>query len=276
MSTDSYPLGIERGRLTDAQLARLVKAIDPSHVESKRGLAYMAQHEVRAELTRIFGFGNWDSSVTEMQLVYEYDQMGSADDGGPNGKNMDKRYYVACYRARVHLHIRSLDGKPVAEFDEWHVEANSPLPNRGEAHAMAVTSVESYALRRAAIGLGDRFGLGLYDKGQTKPLVKNSLQLLDRKPPAPPAEKKEVEGVTVQMTVTGVEPGSEEASAAAAQAAAANALAGAFAHPQGRRGPQRAVASRPDHVHTNGEQSFMSPGPVADVSPYTEGPAIEP
>lgn len=271
MSADSNHLGVERGRLTDAQLARLVKAIDPTHVESKRGLAYMAQHEVRAELTRIFGFGNWDSQVLSMELVYEYDQMGSADDGGPGGKNMDKRYYVACYRAHVQLRIRSLDGKPIAEFDEWHVEANSPLPNRGEAHAMATTSVESYALRRAAIGLGDRFGLGLYDKGQTKPLIKGTLQLIERAPKAPAAGQP-----AVAMTVTGVEQGSEAASEAAAKVAAASAVAGAFAHPEGRRGPQRAVTAGEGKVHTDGDQSFASTGPVSDVSYYAEGPAVEP
>ncbi len=48
---------------------------------------------------------------------------------------------------------------------------------------MAITSVESYALRRAAIGLGDRLGLGLYDNGETKPLVKGTLQLTDPESP---------------------------------------------------------------------------------------------
>ena len=55
--------------LTKAQVARLSKAIDPSHVEKKQGLSYMAQHEVRAELTRIFGYGNWDSQVESMDLL---------------------------------------------------------------------------------------------------------------------------------------------------------------------------------------------------------------
>lgn len=44
---------------------------------------------------------------------------------------------------------------------------------------MAITSVESYALRRAAIGLGDRLGLGLYDEGKTTPLVRGTLQMTD-------------------------------------------------------------------------------------------------
>lgn len=154
--------------LTKMQIKRLSKAIDPNHVESKRGLAYMAQHEVRAELTRIFGFGNWDSKVESMDLLWEdtYEKDG-------------KTYYRACYQASVRLTIRDYWGNEVCSFVEWHAEANSGLPDRGEAYAMAITSVESYALRRAAIGLGDRLGLGLYDGGKITPLVKGTLQTLD-------------------------------------------------------------------------------------------------
>lgn len=164
--------------LTRQQVIRLLNAIDPNHVEKKQGLSYIAQHQARAEMTRIFGPGNWDSDVTEMELVYEYDQLGSNEDGS-NVKNKDKRYYIACYRAKVIVRIRDYWGNEVATFGEWHVEANSPLPSRGEAHAMAVTSVESYALRRALIGLGDRLGLGLYEGGSLAPLVGGTLFLSD-------------------------------------------------------------------------------------------------
>lgn len=164
--------------LTKEQIKRLSKAIDPNHVEKKQGLSYMAQHEVRAELTRIFGFGNWDSQVESMSLLWE-------DNYEKNGKT----YFRACYMASVRLNIRDYNGDHVCSFVEYHAEANSGLPDRGEAHAMAITSVESYALRRAAIGLGDRLGLGLYAGGQTIPLVKGTLQSID--PESPQHEKKE-------------------------------------------------------------------------------------
>ena len=167
--------------LTKAQVARLSKAIDPSHVEKKQGLSYMAQHEVRAELTRIFGYGNWDSQVESMDLLYETElQKGMPQ--YPN-KGDGRPYYVVAYRASVRLNIRDYEGKHVASFVEYHAEENAPLPNRGEAHAMAITSVESYALRRAALGLGDRLGLGLYNNGQITPLVKGTLQIIDEDSP---------------------------------------------------------------------------------------------
>jgi len=158
--------------LTRMQITRLMKAIDPNHVDKKRGLSYMAQHEVRAELTRIFGYGNWDSQVEEMTRLWEdtYDKDG-------------KTYYRVCYRAGIRLNVRDYWGHHICSFVEYHAEANSGLPDRGEAEAMAITSVESYALRRAALGLGDRLGLGLYNDGQITPLVRGSLQFTDPESP---------------------------------------------------------------------------------------------
>lgn len=160
--------------LTRAQIERLLRGIDPGHVDKKQGLSYMAQHEVRAELTRIFGIGNWDSQVESMELLWESE--GPSADG-------KKTMYRACYKAGVRLNIRDYWGNPVCSFVEYHAEANSNLPDRGEAHAMAITSVESYALRRAAIGLGDRLGLGLYNDGKAEPLVRGTLQLTDKESP---------------------------------------------------------------------------------------------
>ena len=167
--------------LTKAQIARLSKAIDPNHVEKKQGLAYMAQHEVRAELTRIFGYGNWDAQVESMDLLYETELAKGMPQYPKNGDG--RPYFVVAYRASVRLNIRDYQGKHIASFVEYHAEENAPLPNRGEAHAMSITSVESYALRRAAIGLGDRLGLGLYDGGKITPLVKGTLQTIDEESP---------------------------------------------------------------------------------------------
>ncbi len=163
--------------LTRLQVERLLRGIDPKHVENKRGLSYISQHQARAELTRIFGFGNWDTQVEEMTLLYE--KMIERGDPQYPRSGDGKPYWVTCYRAGVRLNIRDYWGNPVASFVEYHAEENAPLPNRGEAHAMATTSVESYAFRRAAIGLGDRLGLGLYEKGLQVPLIMGTLQLDD-------------------------------------------------------------------------------------------------
>lgn len=179
-----------RGFLTRAQLERLRLAIDSNFVDKKQGkLKYMAQHEVRAELTRIFGYGNWDTTLLRMEKLWETaHRPGTKDPEYPTDKEgkeytNGKTYYRSCYLATVRLTVRDYWGRPVGSWDGAHAEANSVLPDRGEAEAMAVTSVESYAMRRAAINLGDRFGLGLYDEGKETALVRNALQFTDPESP---------------------------------------------------------------------------------------------
>lgn len=188
------------GVLTQAQILMLVTSVDPNHVEDKRGMSYMAQYQVRAELTRIFGYGNWDTKVLDMSMLYER-PIRHGEEGFPaNAKNKDLTYWVVGYRAAVELNIRDYHGRPVCSFLEYHAEENAPLPNRGEAHAMAMTSVESYALRRAAIGLGDRFGLSLYKKGSKAALVQRTLQLDD--PQSPQVFRQQSQPQTGQPQIT--------------------------------------------------------------------------
>lgn len=168
----------ERGVLTRTQISRLLRPVRADRVEEKQGKAYVPQHEVRAELIRIFGPGNVDHTMHEPTLLYEYSRDGSGEDAQGKVKNPGKEYWITCYQVGCTLRVRDYQGRPVAEFTEYHTEENSPLPSRGEAHAMAVTSAQSYALRRAAISLGDALGLHLYNKGSTAPLVGGTLQLI--------------------------------------------------------------------------------------------------
>lgn len=156
-------------RLTYAQIDRLLKPVAKNRLEGKNGLTYVPQQEVRAELTRVFGPGNWDSQVHDVTLLYDR-EIHAGDHGFPKSPKGDT-YYIVGYRLACTLRVRSYDGQEIATFTEYHAEENAPLPNRGEAHAFALTSAESYALRRAAIGLGDAFGLHLYNKGSVEPLI---------------------------------------------------------------------------------------------------------
>lgn len=159
-----------RGMLILRQIDELVKAINPAYVETKQKLTYLAQHQARAEMNRIFGYGNWDVNADDPVLLYENQQPGQSE------ATKNKMYWVCAYRIRVTVEIRDLWGMPVATYTGVHAEENAPQPNRGEAHALALTSVDSYALRRALINLGDRFGLGLYDKGSTAPHGQYTIQ----------------------------------------------------------------------------------------------------
>jgi hypothetical protein len=157
---------------TRAQIERLLTPVRPDRIEKVRGMSYVPQFEARAELSRVFGPGNWDSTIHSVSLVYEE----SEDRQG-------RTYWKVCYRAACTLRIRDYYGQQICEYTEWHVEESAPLPSRGEAHALAMTSVESYALRRATINLGDAFGLHLYKDGQITPLVRGTLLTSDVESP---------------------------------------------------------------------------------------------
>lgn len=171
-----YAHSLRRGMLTFEQIAELVKPINAAYVQAKQSQSYLSQHQARAEMNRIFGYGNWSSHVREMQLMYE--ERMHRNDGHPSFPKNGKAdiYWISGYAALVEVEIRDLWGMPITSFSEWHAEENAPQPNRGEARAMAMTSVESYALRRALIGLGDRLGLGLYNGGSKNPHGQYTIQ----------------------------------------------------------------------------------------------------
>jgi hypothetical protein len=168
-------------------------------------MSYIPQHEVRAELTRILGFGNWDTQVHDVRMLFE--------DSEQRG---DKTYWVVGYSAACTLRIRDFKGRPVSEYTEYHAESNAPQPNRGEAHALCLTSVESYAFRRAAIALGDGLGLGLYRGGDLSPLVRGTLQMEEVfgvTPATPSAEKQAALAHSLGMAENASEEPTGEATA---------------------------------------------------------------
>lgn len=163
-----------RGALTFEQSAELVKAINRNYVAQKNKMSYLSQHQARAEMNRIFGYLNWDSEVTLMRCDYEErlvdtDPRWPRDRGGKVKVSGSGAYWIVGYEGAVKVTIRDLWGMPLATYTEHHFEESAPQPNRGEARALALTSVESYALRRALINMGDRFGLGLYNGGSMAP-----------------------------------------------------------------------------------------------------------
>lgn len=162
-----------RGNLTKAQIAQLLKPIPAARIEKKQGMSYLPQHEARAQLIRIFGPGNVEHTMMEPELLYET-RLVKGDVQYP-AKGDKPEYWVVAYKAGCELRVFDYSGELVYTCTEWHVEENAPLPNRGEAHAMACTSAQSYALRRAAISLGDALGLHLYEKGQAEPFVRGTL-----------------------------------------------------------------------------------------------------
>jgi len=152
-------------KLTAQQYEQLLKPLNASRVAQRNqagiSLSYLEAWDVKAHLIRIFGFGNWSADVISAELVFE-----EKDEKG--------RWNVG-YRVLMRLRIHSTD-----DFlgDTTYTEAavgSATLPQRGEAHDIAIKTAESDALKRAAINLGTQFGLSLYDSGNRNDVVRATL-----------------------------------------------------------------------------------------------------
>jgi len=146
--------------LTPEQYEQLLKPLNPSRVAKRSGgggkqLSYLEAWDVKAHLIRLFGFGGWSWEVTTAEQAFEQDTGGKWNVG---------------YRVIGTLSIPSLD----CSYTEAAV-GSSTLPQRGEAHDMAIKTAESDAIKRAAINLGTQFGLSLYDNGSLNDVVKATL-----------------------------------------------------------------------------------------------------
>lgn len=148
--------------INPAQYEQLLKPLNESRV-AKRGqagrqLSYLEAWDVKAHLIRIFGFGGWSADVLESTLAFE-------------DKNEKGQWNVG-YKVTLRLSIPTLE----CTYTESAV-GSANLPQRGEAHDMAIKTAESDALKRAAINLGTQFGLSLYNNGSMRDVV---VQTLDK------------------------------------------------------------------------------------------------
>lgn len=148
--------------LNDAQYEQLLKPLNPARVAKRqqagRNLSYLEAWDVKAHLNRIFGFLNWSADVISADLAFE--------------EKNEKAQWNVGYKVILRLTIGT--GRRAATYTESAVGSAS-LPQRGEAHDMAVKTAESDALKRAAINLGTQFGLSLYDNGSTKDVIGKTL-----------------------------------------------------------------------------------------------------
>ena len=146
--------------ITREQHEQLLKPLNPSRVAKRqqagRNLSYLEAWDVKAHLNRIFGFLNWSSEVLESTLAFE--------------EKNEKGQWNVGYKVTLRLSFPD----NYASYTESAVGSAS-LPQRGEAHDMAIKTAESDALKRAAINLGTQFGLSLYNDGSLADVVIKTL-----------------------------------------------------------------------------------------------------
>lgn len=153
-------------KLTAQQYETLLRPVAKHRVSARQqggmSLSYLEAWDVKAHLIRVFGFCGWSADVLSAELVFEdKDEKGRWNVG-----------YKVIMRLRIHGH------DPLVLIDTTYTEAavgSAINASRGDAHDMAVKTAESDALKRAAINLGNQFGLSLYDGGNTNDVVGHTL-----------------------------------------------------------------------------------------------------
>jgi recombination DNA repair RAD52 pathway protein len=155
--------------ITAEQYRVLMTPIRASRVSSRRqggkDLHYVEAWEIKAHLTRIFGFGNWDSEIVDYHHIG--DRAYTKD-----GKDMVE----VIYNCRVQLTIRDANGDFLCRHSEAAAGSTSwQMSTLGEHHDNALKSAESDALKRCAINLGSQFGLSLYKGGSLEEVIKQTV-----------------------------------------------------------------------------------------------------
>lgn len=158
-------------------------------------LSYLEAWDVKAHLTRIFGFGNWDLIMLEQQYMGSREYESSGDSPKP--------MVEVIWMAKMLLRVRDELGRPIAEHAEAAVgSASGPASMLGEHHDNALKTAASDALKRCAINWGTQFGLSLYDNGARTDVIRKTLV----KPAGVPEEDAMTEDqVAAIMASTGAE-----------------------------------------------------------------------
>lgn len=144
--------------LTDAQLWQLMQGLPNERVKQLKGLSYVEAWDVKACLTRVFGFGGFSTHILSEGEVFR-EQVPRSSGTGTN--------WSIGYRVSLRLIVPQLG----AYFDEAAVGSNSQ-GSLAEAYDNAVKGATSDALKRCATMLGTQFGLSLYDKGNQTEVIK--------------------------------------------------------------------------------------------------------
>ncbi len=151
-------------RLTEEQILALLRPIKPSRVMQANGQSHVPAYDVAAHLTRVLGFGGWDQELISSTLLFETSSAG------------ERPKWTVGYSALVRLIIKNVNGVEVARYENGACGDAVNQPSRADAHHLAMTTAISTALKRcAAFGLGDQFGLSLYNKGSESALIGKTL-----------------------------------------------------------------------------------------------------
>jgi len=173
--------------ITPEQVEVLLRPLSGHRVHQRDGQSNMEAWDIRAMLTRAFGFARWSEEALEpTTLMYEQETTTKAG----------KPAWRIAYRAHRRLTVCSPDGTLLAFYDGTAVgESIMPDFKRGDGHDFSIKKAESQALKRCAINLGTQFGLSLYRDGSLADVVRITLVGTGNDSDSPPPSEVDGPGV---------------------------------------------------------------------------------
>lgn len=201
--------------LTPEQLGALHADLHPARVakraQGNQQLSYMEAYDIKAMLIRVFGYAGFSADCLDAKIIRE-EQVQQT--------NSDRLNWKITAQATVRITIHQTG----VTYTETAI-AGSSQPDYTESADMAMKSAESDALKRAAIYLGSQFGLGLYNNGMTRDIVRRvfapgqseATQLLvasrdDTNPDGQKAAADRLRRMQANLNVAKPEPSEAEAS----------------------------------------------------------------
>jgi recombination DNA repair RAD52 pathway protein len=163
----------ESGTINAEQYTMLMRPLHPARVAKRsqggKQLSYVEAWDIRAMLIRVFGFGNFDAEIVDSHLVYDRDYQNN------DGKPMKEIAYFVKFRLR----LRDELGRHIATYTEGAVGSFSGSSDFGGLHDNALKAGASDALKRCVLNLGTPFGLGLYDDGSLREVIRKTAVVPD-------------------------------------------------------------------------------------------------
>jgi len=157
----------------DKQNQVLAYELDSSRIKSRsKGnvtLSYLEGFDIIETANKIFGYGNWDYSISKLEQVSQEQNL--------NQNN------VICYKAVINIVVHDLQhSKHVSRED---VGCGTGIAKTlADAHEGAAKEAVTDAIKRTLRSFGNQFGNSLYDKSRQHPQQIQQPQQQYQQPPA--------------------------------------------------------------------------------------------
>lgn len=144
------------------QLQILKSDLDSSRIKSRSkgniNLSYIEGHDVIETANKVFGFGNWDYSISKLEQV--------SQEVNQNQNN------VVCYKAQVQVLVHSEDHlQDISREDVGFGTGTAKA--LADAHEGGAKEAVTDALKRALRSFGNQFGNSLYNKDRNPSNTQN-------------------------------------------------------------------------------------------------------